>query len=173
MLTVVIGGAGSGKSAFAETLTARYEVPRFYVAAMKPYGAESVARIERHRKQRARLGFETIERYTDIGGLILPSRGAALLECLCNLTANEMFDENGSGDKTVSVIVRGVQVLEAQCLSLVVVTNEVGNDGIDYDEGTMRYIKMLGAINIRLAKAADCVVEIVCGVPSWLKGSMV
>ena len=49
MLTLVIGGAGSGKSAFAEDLVCRLGENRIYLAAMLPRGAEAQARIERHR----------------------------------------------------------------------------------------------------------------------------
>ena len=46
-------------------------------------------------------GFETIERYTDLSGLELPKEGVALLECLSNLTANEMFEPEGAKERTV------------------------------------------------------------------------
>ncbi len=62
MLILVTGGAASGKSAYAEALFKRLSgsAPRFYVATMRPFGAEAAARIERHRKQRAALGARTL-----------------------------------------------------------------------------------------------------------------
>ena len=54
-----------------------------------------------------------------------------------------------------------------------VVTNDVSSDGRLYDEGTMAYIRALGRINAALAKRADTVCELVCGIPVLQKGAMV
>ena len=177
MLTLLIGGSGCGKSVFGEALAAQTLPPRYYIAAMRPYGEESLARIERHRAQRSHLGFETFDRYTDVGGLVLPRRGAALLECLCNLTANEMFDEDGvkeeSAEAVVKTVLSGVDALHSQATHLIVITNDVGSDGARYGEGAMRYMRALGKINAQLAKKADHVAELVCGIPLWLKGGAI
>jgi len=176
MLTLLIGGSGCGKSVFGEALAAKMALPRYYIAAMRPYGEESLARIQRHRAQRSHLGFETFDRYTDVGSLVLPQRGAVLLECLCNLTANEMFDENGaeaSVEKTVESMLTGVDALHGQATHLIVITNDVGSDGAQYGEGTVRYMRALGKINALLAKKADHVAELVCGIPLWLKGGAI
>ena len=99
MLILVTGGSGSGKSEYAENTAVRLAkeegLPLYYIAAMKPYGEEGRRRVERHRRLRAGKGFETWERYMDLKGLALPKRGVALLECLSNLTANEMFEPEG------------------------------------------------------------------------------
>ena len=73
MLTLIIGGAGSGKSAFAEALVCRLPGKRLYLATMLPHGAESRARIEKHRAQRAGQGFETLERGLDLAGRQIPA----------------------------------------------------------------------------------------------------
>ena len=49
MLTLVIGGAASGKSAFAESLCLRVPLPRTYLATMQIWDAECAARVARHR----------------------------------------------------------------------------------------------------------------------------
>ena len=92
MIILFTGGSACGKSSYAESVCVQLPLPRFYIAAMKPYGAEGEARIKRHRAMRAGKGFETFECYTGLKELRLPERGTALLECICNLTANEMFD---------------------------------------------------------------------------------
>ncbi len=48
---------------------------------------------------RADKHFETLERYTDLAGLEVPEDSILLLECMSNLTANEMFDESGAGER--------------------------------------------------------------------------
>ena len=96
MNILLTGGSGCGKSSFAESLVMKFPLPRWYVATMQSYGAESEMKIARHRAMRATKGFETIESQTDVGKIRLPRGGTVLLECLCNLTANEMFDAEGN-----------------------------------------------------------------------------
>ena len=96
MLILVSGGAGSGKSEFAEGLIAASGLEkRVYLATMKAWDAESVRRVEKHRAMRAGKGFVTVERPEDLAGLDLPAGCAVLLEDLSNLTANE-FSGNGA-----------------------------------------------------------------------------
>ena len=171
MLILLTGGAGCGKSAYAEEICMRAPGPRWYLAAMRPWGEEGRARVERHRRLRAGKGFVTIERYTDYASLRLPAAGGtALLECVGNLTANEMFDGTGAWTDPAERVLAGVEGLAAQCGLLAAVTNEVGADGVCYDEGTEAYIRALGRINAALAARADTVVELVAGIPICLKG---
>lgn len=172
MRILLTGGSAGGKSTFAESLAVKLSGKLWYIAAMMPYGEESEARIRRHRAMRAEKGFETIERYTDIAGITVPERGTVLLECLCNLTANEMFEPGGAGKDTVNAVLRGIDVLEQQSNNLIVVTNDVGSDGGGYDELTMRYVDALGEINQKLAQRFDIVYELVCGIPLPLKGEL-
>ena len=172
MTVLLTGGSACGKSSFAEALAARLGGRLWYIAAMRPYGAEGEERIKRHRLMRADKGFETIERYTDLAGLDLPDGGTAILECLGNLCANEMFDPDGKGEGAEDAVLLGVESLSCQCENLLVVTNEVGADGGGYDEGTMQYVTEMGEINARLAARFDCVLELVCGIPLLRKGEL-
>lgn len=173
MLILLTGGSGCGKSSYAETLCGKLPGPRYYIAAMRPYGEESLRKIEKHRRMREGKGFKTIERYTDLASLTLPGRGTVLLECICNLTANEMFHEDGAWENPFERVIRGVEALLEQSRHVVVVTNDVSSDGRLYDEGTMAYIRALGRINAALARRADTVCELVCGIPVPQKGAMV
>jgi adenosylcobinamide kinase/adenosylcobinamide-phosphate guanylyltransferase len=172
MLILLTGGSASGKSSYAEDLCLRSPMPRFYLAAMQPYGEEGALRVERHRKLRAGKGFETIERYRDYGSLVLPERGTVLLECICNLTANEMFDDDGNMTDPRERVVEGVKNVASQCDTLFVITNDVGSDGIEYEGSTQEYVRALGDINARLSAMADAVVEMVAGIPIVLKGDV-
>ena len=171
-MILLTGGSACGKSAYAESLCMRFPQPRWYIAAMRPYGEGSGEKIARHRRLRAGKGFETFERYTDMAGLVLPRRGTALLECICNLTANEMFDDEGRMSDPCNAVWEGVQSLARQCKHLVIVTNDVGSDSRDYDEATRAYIRAMGRINAALAQQADAVCELVCGIPLVLKGAL-
>ena len=91
VFTLVIGGAASGKSEYAEGLVlASPHLPRYYIATMEPFDDEGRARVEKHRKMRADKQFETVECYTGLTSVRLPRRGTVLLECVGNLAANEL-----------------------------------------------------------------------------------
>ena len=90
MLTLVLGGAASGKSEYAESLVLKTALPRYYLATMQVWDAECAARVEKHRQMRAKKQFETVECPLHLDAVRLPARGTALLEDLGNLTANEL-----------------------------------------------------------------------------------
>ena len=58
MLMLVLGGAASGKSAYAESLVLKTGLPRYYLATMQVWDAECAARVEKHRKMRALVANE-------------------------------------------------------------------------------------------------------------------
>ena len=170
MLTLVVGGAASGKSAYAERLVLQTARPRYYLATMQVWDAECAARVEKHRRMRAEKQFETLECPLHLGTVRLPARGTALLEDLGNLTANELYDPAGAGEAAASAILDGLGRLAAQCEHLVVVSNEVFSGGADYAGGTDRYLKVLAQVHNALAARADAVVRVVCGIPVYYKG---
>lgn len=171
MFRVVTGGSGSGKSAFAEGLIARSgEGRRIYIATMMCFDEEGKQRIARHRKMRQDKQFETLERYTDLAHLDVPKDSIVLLECMSNLTANEIYDPSGAGENTVEAVMAGIRHLLKDVRHLVVVTNEIFSDGVVYDEETIRYQRYLGEINSRMAEMADEVYEVVYGIPLCRKG---
>lgn len=193
MLILVIGGSGSGKSAYAEDLTIRLsgKMPRYYLATMQARDEESRKRIIRHRKLREGKGFVTVEQprriWEALNGMTSGSRQGgtddgrtggeqeklprcALLECMSNLAANEMFSGEKIGeDEAADQIFQGIVTLNRGLAHLVVVSNNVFEDGMLYDPSTMAYLRLLGKLNRELAKAADRVVEVVAGIPLALK----
>ena len=194
MITLVTGGSGSGKSAYAESLLSSCEGIKYYIATMQIYDAEGEKKVERHRKLRAGKRFLTIESPMNVGKIEFACEGeseqaqyrqeaemkvqgssekkSALLECMSNLTANEMFTKDGmkSEEEVVEKIVSEIQTLSQKLDNLVIVTNNVFEDGVIYDAGTMEYLKALGRINAALARLADRVAEVVVGIPVELKG---
>lgn len=171
MLTLVIGGAASGKSAFAESLCLQSALPRLYLATMQVWDAECAARVAKHRAMRAKKQFTTVECPLHLDKLTPPCRGTALLEDLGNLTANELYDPDGAGDAAAQSILRGVDALCAQCDTLIIVSNEVFSGGADYAGDTDRYLRALAQVNNAIAARADAVVRVVCGVPVYYKGN--
>ena len=174
MLTLLTGGSACGKSTYGEKLAAQGPKPLYYVAAMQPFDDECLRKIARHRELRRDKGFETVERYTTVDTLELPRPGGtALLECVCNLTANEMYIHPEEPVDPVEKVVAGVENLRRQTDTLIVVTNDVGSDDEAYSEETRAYIRYLGEINARVAAMANRVYELVAGIPICLKGETV
>lgn len=170
MMVLVTGGSGSGKSAFAEDRILSFgEGRRIYIATMYPFDQESEKRIRRHRRMRAGKGFETVECYTGLKHTDIPEDSVVLLECMSNLTANEMFQENGAHHRTVEEIMEGVRMLKEKTKHLVVVTNEIFSEAVRYEGEMKDYLKYLGSINRQMAAQADEVVEVVYGIPVYYK----
>ncbi len=169
MFTLVIGGAASGKSEFAEDITINLPGQRIYLATMEPFDDEGRRRVEKHRQQRQGKGFMTLEQYQNLSDLTIPQNSNLLLECLGNLTANELYASNGTG---ILGVLQGIESLLIKCAHLTVVTNEIFSGGDEYEGDTLSYMRALGHINCVLAAQADLVVEVVCGLPNVLKGRL-
>ena len=168
MIVLVTGGSGCGKSTWAEKLISSMPLEkRVYIATMQVYDDESVKRVARHRAQRADKGFATIECEKDLSSAQIEEGSIVLLEDLVNLMANEMFD---GGD--VNRIVPALKTLSQKCRHLVMVTNDVFSDGIDYAESTQEYLRQLADINRQAAGLADVVVEVVYSIPVCVKGEL-
>ena len=178
MNVLVVGGSGSGKSAFAEGLACRLSPHRTYLATMEAGDTEAEARIRRHREQRHGLGFATIECPTR---LVAPrelgdaTQGVVLLDDLGNLVANTLFAPDGTMADPACVLERlssDVAALFSSCAHVVVVGNEVGCEGPSPYEGTRAWVRLQGSLCCALAAQADCVVEVVAGVPHFVKGGL-
>ncbi len=182
MMILVVGGSGSGKSSYAEEMAvslARENVneitmKKYYLATMQIFDKEGRDRVERHRNLRKGKGFLTIEQPTGIFGALEKMETGdrtVLLECISNLTANEMFSEEKAKTKmqVMEDIICGIKLLKEQTTHFVVVSNNVFEDGIIYDETTTEYIHAMGMINHKLAALADWVVEVVAGIPVIIK----
>ena len=184
-MEVVTGGSGSGKSAYAEQKICGLQQGTgrlYYIATMYPYGSETERKIEKHRWMRAGKGFRTLEWYSGLSECIEKefsgqegaerlSESSILLECMSNLVANEMFSgaDIVSEDVVVGHILQGIKSLSAKVDKLVIVSNNVFEDGISYDATTQAYIRALGRINTGVAALADTVTEVVVGIPVPVK----
>lgn len=154
---------------------------------------ETMQRIERHRAMRADKGFDTVECYRHVEHIVAKRQDVLLLECMSNVLANEMYLEQDSDDgglaetmsevekagvgmsETLSPvskkIVQALVNLSTRVQDVVIVTNDVFSDGgsLTYDESTREYVKNLAEINCALARVAETVTEVVCGIPVIVK----
>ncbi len=189
MLHIVYGGSASGKSSYAESfaMSLQGEGRLLYIATMYPYkwntteiDPETMQRIERHRAMRADKGFDTVECYRHVEHIVAKRQDVLLLECMSNLLANEMYlepDSDAGSDMAETMspvsnkIVQALIDLSTRVQELVIVTNDVFSDGgsLTYDESTREYVKNLAEINCALARVAETVTEVVCGIPVIVK----
>ena len=169
-----MGTPDSGKSALAEGLAAdsgRSE--RYYLATMKICDAESARRMLRHRRLREGKGFVTIELPYAVDRALAylktPGDAVVLLECLSNLTGNEMHDnperavlcQPGMEDPGAFVcqVLEDIRTLAAGVGDLIIVTNEYEQDDA-YDEDTKLYLRLCHMLNGALSTLADHVIDV-------------
>ncbi|MBE2198529.1 MAG: bifunctional adenosylcobinamide kinase/adenosylcobinamide-phosphate guanylyltransferase [Anaerolinea sp.] len=179
-LTLILGGARSGKSAFAEALAAKSGERVVYIATAQAHDAEMAARIAAHRRQRP-SHWQTLEIPQDVGAVVLaqPALGeVALLDCLTLLVTNvlltacpdlEAMDEaacNAAAEREVAGLVTAVN---ASATHWIIVSNEVGLGLVPpYPLGRI-YRDALGRANQQLARAADTVYFMIAGIPMRLQ----
>ncbi len=172
MLELVYGGAASGKSEYAEARALKRGGELYYLATMQRGSGSGDERIERHIKRREGTAFITIERDRDIASVSEQIRGGTvLLECLTNLAANELFSgkEKCTAEDVCQRIMSGIDAINESADTLIIVSGNVTQDGVIYEEQTMEYMSLLAMLNRKIAAEADAVYEVICGCPKSLK----
>lgn len=170
MLILVSGGSGSGKSAFAEDfITTKGTNPLIYIATMKLWDEECEKRAQKHQKMREGKGFTTLECPTNLENINIPQNTTVLLEDLSNLLANETFGAQNIKYTAFERVLHGVTKLSQKSKMVVIVTNELFSDGIDYPEETAEFLRDLGKLNQEIAKRSTEVYEVVAGIAICIK----
>jgi adenosylcobinamide kinase/adenosylcobinamide-phosphate guanylyltransferase len=166
-VTLVIGGARSGKSRYAESLIAAVSPPWLYVATAQPLDDEMRERIAAHRARRG-AGWHTVEAPRDVAGAIAaaPAGGAVLVDCLTLWLSNLML-----ADADIEVETgRLEEALARATAPIVLVSNEVGAGIVPDNALARRFRDAQGRLNQRIAARADRVVLMVAGLPLVVKG---
>ncbi len=166
LVTLVLGGARSGKSRYAEWLIATYQPPWIYVATAEPRDDEMAERIAAH-KARRDAGWQTIEAPHELAGALDAARpnGAVLVDCLTLWLSNLM---DGPFDIEAQTA-RLQQVLAARTGPTVLVSNEVGLGIVPDNALARRFRDLQGTLNQKLAAQASRVVMMVAGLPVPVK----
>lgn len=179
--TLVLGGARSGKSAFAENLAITSGKEVMYIATAQAGDDEMQMRIDHH-KQRRSNKWTTVEEPLALGDVILrqcaPER-AILVDCLTLWLSNVLF--TSAGDlPDVGVIAlppvfheqraRFLQALENVNCDLILVSNEVGLGVVPYGAVSRCFADEAGRLNQAVAARCERVVLIAAGLPLMLKG---
>ena len=166
-LTLVLGGARSGKSRYAESLVTALPGPWIYVATAEARDAEMAERIAAHQARRG-AGWRTLETPRDVVGAVTAHGTTPLLvDCLTLWLANALL---ASADVDAE-IERLEAALEQASAPLVLVANEVGFGIVPDNALGRRFRDLQGLLNQRIAARADRVVLVVAGLPLTIKGS--
>jgi adenosylcobinamide kinase / adenosylcobinamide-phosphate guanylyltransferase len=172
-ITLVLGGARSGKSSYAQQLASGWDKVTF-IATAQPSDDEMRTRIERHRQDRP-ASWPTVEVYVDLD-LAVGRYGAAsevlLIDCLALYSANMMAVEKNNEEKIQERVDRFCHALRSSESSVVMVSNEVGS-GVHPSHPSGRFFRdLLGRINQQVAQVADNVLLMVAGIPMTVKGQV-
>jgi adenosylcobinamide kinase / adenosylcobinamide-phosphate guanylyltransferase len=166
-LTLVLGGARSGKSRYAESLVTALPAPWIYVATAEARDAEMAERIAAHQARRG-AGWRTLETPRDVvGARTAHGTTPLLVDCLTLWLANALL---ASADVDAE-IERLEAALEQASAPLVLVANEVGFGIVPDNALGRRFRDLQGLLNQRIAARADRVVLVVAGLPLTIKGS--
>ena len=163
-LTLVLGGARSGKSRFAEGLARQHGGPRTYIATAEAFDDEMRQRIAKHREQRAGDGWVTIEATLDPAS-VLPRDGLVLLDCVTVWLGNLMHH----GRDLRAEVAKLCAALEACPAEVILVSNEVGLSIVPENAMARRFRDEQGFANQRLAEVAGAAYFIAAGLPLRLK----
>lgn len=178
MITLVTGGARSGKSTFAEKLYENKE-DVVYIATSKIWDEEMRERVELHRKNRPQI-WRTYEGNYDLRDSIGKER-YYLLDCMTVMTSNIMFDMTGDieyidyelqeniEDTVVQELKSLIDEIRLKGYKLVLVTNEVGYSIVPDNHISRVFRDMQGRINQRIAALSDKVYLVCCGIPVKIK----
>jgi adenosylcobinamide kinase/adenosylcobinamide-phosphate guanylyltransferase len=166
LLTLVLGGARSGKSRYAEGLIAAVPPPWIYIATAEARDAEMAERIAQHRARRSN-NWQTLEAPDDLAETLASApKGPVLLDCLTLWLSNRMLAEADIDAE----IDRLDQALARRAAPIVLVANEVGFGIVPDNALARRFRDLQGGLNQRMAATADRVILMVAGLPLIVKG---
>ncbi len=179
-LTLILGGARSGKSTYAEQLAAQHEGSVLYVATAQAWDENMASRIAAHRAQRP-SHWRTLEAPVEVGKAILeaPPADVILMDCLTLLASNVIAPLDTSDQavadralKTeIDALCGAFTATPAHATHWIIVSSEVGLGIVPaYPLGRL-YRDALGRANQRLAAMADDVLFMVAGLPLTVKSS--
>lgn len=168
-VTFILGGAASGKSAFAEQLCINAGKDRVYWATAQIFDSEMRAKVSRHLKQRG-SGWHTVEEPETAGKVLaaLEPGQICLMDCATMWLTNHLL-----ADHDLQAAQDGLLAAVDKCQAdLVIVSNETGLGIVPENALARRFREAQGRLNIALAARADTVVQVTAGLPLVLKGAI-
>ncbi len=179
--TLILGGARSGKSTFAQELALKSAAPVLFVATAAPGDEEMRRRITKHQQERPAT-WQTLEATTGIGRQIVEKIGRAetvLIDCITLLVSNILLPHSARADAKIDTDLIEEEVKTeinelVNCITripahFIIVTNEVGLGIVPDNKISRLYRDLLGKANQLLAEHADEVYFLATGIPVRIK----
>jgi adenosylcobinamide kinase/adenosylcobinamide-phosphate guanylyltransferase len=168
-LTIVIGGAASGKSGFAENLVMTCNSPRAYIATAQAFDVEMNAKIAKHKTQRG-ADWDTYEEPLAPWSILetIDASNIVLLDCATLWLSNILLGDHDL-DAANAAFLDSLQKFNG---SIVIVTNEVGQSVVPDNKLARAFRQHQGELNQQLAALADLVILVTAGLPHTLKGHL-
>jgi adenosylcobinamide kinase/adenosylcobinamide-phosphate guanylyltransferase len=165
--TLVLGGAASGKSSFAESLCFQSPKSRVYVATAQAFDNEMRAKISDHRSQRG-AEWLTIEAPLDVASALSTCSAGqiVLLDCATLWLSNILLADHDITAESTALLA-AIVACPAQ---VIVVSNEVGHGIVPDNKLARQFRNAQGQLNQLLAEQANLVVQVIAGLPQTLKG---
>jgi len=168
-LTLVLGGAASGKSLYSEQIINLTDAPKVYIATAQPFDSEMQAKIAQHKIQRGE-GWITLEEPVAVAATLMsqPADHVVLVDCATLWLTNVLLadhDDAAMSDALCNALV----TCHAR---VVVVSNEVGQGIVPENALSRKFRNAQGKLNRMIAAEADCVVAVMAGLPLALKGDL-
>lgn len=173
-IILLLGGARSGKSTFAQKLASQLGTKVLFVATGEPLDDEMQARIEEHQKNRPKH-WRTLESPRHIGKVLgkqINNAEVVLIDCITLLVANLLRDETDypEVEKHVTKEINGlIAVIETARSSFIIVSNEVGLGLVPDNKLGRIYRDILGKVNQVIAQHANEVYLMTAGIPLKIK----
>lgn len=171
---LVLGGARSGKSTYAELLARRLSdhdgLSVSYLATAEASDEEMATRIRRHQSNRP-TDWQTIEESLEVATWIesQTERQVILIDCLSLLLNNWMFLEHCTEDGFFRRMKELVTTIQRSPSTIIVVSNEVGQGIVPVNPLSRQYRDWLGLLNQAVARIASSAILVIAGIPVDLK----
>ncbi len=167
-LSLVLGGASSGKSTFAERMVHQSGLAKVYIATAEMLDGEMSEKIQAHRERRVGQGWRTVEAPHDAARALAQIEGGevALLDCVTFWLTNLMIDD-GDWQEELDLL---IDVLIQMRAPVVLVSNDVSGGVVPENALARAFQRAQGEANQRIAAECDLVVYVRAGLPQVLKG---
>lgn len=166
---LILGGANSGKSRYAEGLAAEAGLARVYIATAQAFDDEMRDKITAHQAGRGD-DWQTIEAPLDlVASLDARAEGEiVLIDCVTLWLSNHLLADHDLGDETVRLL----EAVQRCAAPVIVVSNEVGLGVVPDTPLGRQFRSAQGRLNQDLAAMAGRVVQVIAGLPQVLKDEM-
>jgi adenosylcobinamide kinase/adenosylcobinamide-phosphate guanylyltransferase len=167
-LTLVLGGARSGKSRYAQSLALASSARPLYVATSRVWDDDHAERIARHRRERG-PEWRTVECELDLASLALAGE-VAVIDCVTLWLSNFFADLDADVNLCLERARAQIDRLAALDATLIIVSNELGQGVHAPTELGRKFTDLSGLVNQHVAARADNVAWMVAGIPTYVKG---